>query len=58
MHASRPTPPPKPPEKQFAILKLDGTEVATRETYWKALIHAYSIMRMGTFTVEPVIRKA
>jgi hypothetical protein len=51
MHAI-PTPPPKPPEKQFAILKLDGTEVATRETYWTALMYGYLALRNGNFTVE------
>lgn len=54
MHAPLNTEPaqePVPP--RYAIIRLsDGKEMDNRETYWTALMHAYTIMRMGTFTVE------
>lgn len=43
--------PPKP--ERYTIVSLaDGQEKGSRATYWLALLHAYSIMRMGTFTIE------
>lgn len=54
MHAPLNTEPTQEPAPQrYAIIRLsDGKEMDNRETYWLAMMRAYTIMRMGTFTVE------
>lgn len=51
MHAPTKLPTPAEPSC-YVILRKDGTEYATRPSYWMALLLAYSELRIGNFTIE------
>lgn len=55
MHApAQPTPQQQQPKPdRYAILTLEGEEVASRDSYWLALMHGYLMLKNGNFTVEP-----
>lgn len=53
MHATASPKPQPTPLTSYAIVTLDGKELETRPTYWTALLRAYAIAKMGSFTIEP-----
>jgi hypothetical protein len=55
MHYITKPPPlkPAPPEREFAILTLEGVEVDVAPTYYLALMRGYQLLKCGRFTVEP-----